>query len=1848
MRGIYNGIAAGTLSISNNTLRNLKVTSTASSVSGILNAGAVSTTITINNNKLGDATAGLLSYTVASTGAFYGILNSSGTNATALTIQGNDIRGITHSVAGSSSHNYIFNSFATRSQNINTNTFTNLNVATTGNVTFISNNVALPALGTQTISSNAIVGTYSKSSIGGTVTVFVSAATSNASATITNTSNNFSNITVLGTTIISGWNQRDLGLTAKTINGNTFNNWSAGTGAITGMVLNGFGLTSSVTNNTISNLAGQAAITGMNVGTTGNASSFSITSNTITSLSSTGTGGNVIALISANPSVTVTINNNTINTLSSTAVSATLTGIQISGGTGTQNVRGNNINGFTTTGTTSPTQNGILISGGTTVNVSKNKIYNLAQNGASTGGAVNGIVFTGATAVSAFNNIIGDLKAPSVSNTHAIRGISVNSGVANSTYTVSYNTVYLNAASTGTNFGTEALYHTTNATATTGKLILKNNVFTNISTARGTGRTAAYYRNNTVLTNYDITSNANLFYAGTPGVSNLIYFDNTNSSQTLAAFQTRVNTREINSVTENVIFLSTAGISADFLKPDNSSPTYIESKGFAIVGIADDYLGTVRQGNPGYLGTGTNPDLGAYEIEGSLITSPIIVSGALVGNGFYTSLGSAFVALNAGAQTGATINITVNGDTNEGNFQATLNAGLWTSLTIIPNGTRTITGNTIAGNSLIRLNGADNVTIDGLNIPGISLTVSNTTVSATAGTATLLFTGDATNNTITNCTLLGSISAPLATTGGVVYFATGVTTGNDNNIISNCNIGPAGSNLPSRLIYGNGSTASSAIANSGITITNCNLYDYFLTSGTAAIYAVTGNTDWNITNNKIYQSATQTFTANGTAFGIYFANATFGNNIQITGNTIGYENALGTGTTTYSGSTFIGNFTGIYFQGLPTAASASNLNNNTISNVSLTASTGNLIGILNASTASSNTININTNIVRNISLFNSNGTLIGINWGAATALSASGNTVTGFNRDTTGVLYGIYSAGASVTESLSNNTISNLNANTSGTSTVYGIFQNTSTGTKTITNNSVATLTGSGGSSIYGISIGTGTTVTISGNTVNDITSTGGTNPIVIGINKGAIGTTSIFKNKLYNISSTATSPTVTGVLSSGAASTTTIYNNLIGDLKATLANASNPIVGINISLGTTANVYYNTILLNATSSGAVFGSSAIFVNTAVTTTLRNNIFINNSVANGGGLSAAYRRSSTTLTSYAAASNNNSFFGTTIYTDGTNTDATLANFKIRMATRDGLSVSENTTFISTSGSSSVFLHVNSSIANLINAGATTIAGFTTDYDGDVRNVTTPDIGADEFNLVPVITGFTPSTLCFSGGTAVTISGFNLNNGSVSVSFNGVLGTITSLSPTTIIVTTPAGLTAGTISVTTSDGSATSSSYIVSPLPIAGSVSSNQIICAGTSPSDISITGSVGTIQWQSSLDGISFTDISGATSSPLTGISTGNLTVTTYYRAIISSGVCTSIPSATVSVSILSTTWDGTSWSAGLPNSNTSAFFTGNYTSSGSLTACNLTVTNSAIVILQSGDTITLNGIVAVDSGSTLTLKNNATLLQNTTATNTGAINVERDTNPLMRLDYTLWSSPVAGQQLQAFSPATLATRFYTYSPITDLYTVVASPSTTNFDTATGYLIRTPNTHPVTPTIWTGTFTGVPNNGDIALTVDNATYNAVGNPYPSKINADDFITANGLTEALYFWRKTNNATTASYATYTLAGGAGTGASPGDPLALVPNGIIQIGQGFIAKATSTALNFTNAMRVSNPSNQFFKTTDSNRSRIWLDLTNSSGIFSQTLIAYMTGATAGVDATLDGKVLSDGQTINFTNQ
>lgn len=343
---------------------------------------------------------------------------------------------------------------------------------------------------------------------------------------------------------------------------------------------------------------------------------------------------------------------------------------------------------------------------------------------------------------------------------------------------------------------------------------------------------------------------------------------------------------------------------------------------------------------------------------------------------------------------------------------------------------------------------------------------------------------------------------------------------------------------------------------------------------------------------------------------------------------------------------------------------------------------------------------------------------------------------------------------------------------------------------------------------------------------------------------------------------------------------------------------------------------------------------------------------------------------------------------------------------------------------------------------------------------------------------------------------------------------------------------------------------------------------------------------------------------------------------------------------ANQSVTINGTTWNGSTWSNDIPNANLGAIISGNFTATQDLTACSLLVTNNAQVVVNAGVDFTISGDVTVNSGSTLTFQNNSNLLQTkNTNGNTGTAIVKRQTSAIMRQDYNLWSSPTAGQGLLAFSPETLANRFYTYNSTTNLYNVVPSPSSTNFDLAKGYLIRVSNIHPTSPTIWEGQFNGVLNNGNYSVSVNNAAYNAIGNPYPSTIIANSFISTNNINEALYFWRKTNNSLTTSYATYTQAGGT---ANAGGSSNIVPNGFIQVGQGFIIKATSSSVNFNNSMRTGNNANQFLRSFEEEKHRIWLNLSHEGMPINQMMVAYMNDATAGIDNRIDGRFINDNQT------
>jgi hypothetical protein len=86
--------------------------------------------------------------------------------------------------------------------------------------------------------------------------------------------------------------------------------------------------------------------------------------------------------------------------------------------------------------------------------------------------------------------------------------------------------------------------------------------------------------------------------------------------------------------------------------------------------------------------------------------------------------------------------------------------------------------------------------------------------------------------------------------------------------------------------------------------------------------------------------------------------------------------------------------------------------------------------------------------------------------------------------------------------------------------------------------------------------------------------------------------------------------------------------------------------------------------------------------------------------------------------------------------------------------------------------------------------------------------------------------------------------------------------------------------------------------------VAGTVSADQTIVIGTQPANITLSGNSGAVQWQSSLNNISFTDIVGAINATLTGAEIGVLTAKKYFRAVVTSGSCISATSGVVTVNI--------------------------------------------------------------------------------------------------------------------------------------------------------------------------------------------------------------------------------------------------------------------------------------------------------------------------------------------------------
>ncbi|MFP9098942.1 beta strand repeat-containing protein, partial [Flavobacterium sp. RHBU_24] len=104
--------------------------------------------------------------------------------------------------------------------------------------------------------------------------------------------------------------------------------------------------------------------------------------------------------------------------------------------------------------------------------------------------------------------------------------------------------------------------------------------------------------------------------------------------------------------------------------------------------------------------------------------------------------------------------------------------------------------------------------------------------------------------------------------------------------------------------------------------------------------------------------------------------------------------------------------------------------------------------------------------------------------------------------------------------------------------------------------------------------------------------------------------------------------------------------------------------------------------------------------------------------------------------------------------------------------------------------------------------------------------------------------------------------------------------------------------------------------------------------------------------------------------------------------------------------------------------------------SAGMAHANNLTLNANAQLTVNTGATLSVEGNLHVDDTATLTVQNNGAIVQGTAATannNTGKIEFHKLSNPLYRLDYTLWSAPITGQTLRTFSMGTSNNRFYIY-----------------------------------------------------------------------------------------------------------------------------------------------------------------------------------------------------------------------
>ncbi|SHJ38247.1 hypothetical protein [Flavobacterium haoranii] len=339
--------------------------------------------------------------------------------------------------------------------------------------------------------------------------------------------------------------------------------------------------------------------------------------------------------------------------------------------------------------------------------------------------------------------------------------------------------------------------------------------------------------------------------------------------------------------------------------------------------------------------------------------------------------------------------------------------------------------------------------------------------------------------------------------------------------------------------------------------------------------------------------------------------------------------------------------------------------------------------------------------------------------------------------------------------------------------------------------------------------------------------------------------------------------------------------------------------------------------------------------------------------------------------------------------------------------------------------------------------------------------------------------------------------------------------------------------------------------------------------------------------------------------------------------------------------------------------------------------AKSITVSNAGSLNINNSGIAKVKGKIDVAATANFILENASSLIKIDDVVNEGSITMKRTTS-ITKMDYVYWSSPVESFNVSNVSPN--SSLIYKWIPTisTNLngFGNWAGAANEVMVKGKGYIVRGPNNFSTTtPQNFTAIFTGKANNGTILTPIARGTYsgpnyfnggtkvtsnddnwNLIGNPYPSAIDAIDFLTANPSIDGyIMLWTHGTSPSSAysdpfyegfvynySIADYIRYNNLGASNGPD-----VFNGYIAAGQGFFVSMLDGGpdtqnLNFTNALRSNTYDNgQFYRNTNNSvtsneKHRIWLDIINTTNNSSMTaLIGYADGASNSRDRLYDAE-------------